>query len=411
MQNSYFVGLDIGSTAVRCIIGQLNEHDIAPTVIGTGVSPNLGVRKGSIVNIQDTVNAIDAAIEIAERMAGYEVRGATVNVNGSHIIGMNSKGVVAISSSTREIGPEDVARVEEAATVVQLPTNREIIQVFARDYRLDGQDHIKDPIGMTGVRLEVDAHVVTASTPSLRNLEKAMDGAGTQIHYRLLGGLAAAEAVISREQRENGVLIVDYGASTTNIAVFEEGDVQHVAVIPVGSHNITNDLAIGLRTEIEIAEAVKLAHPGTGGKQRKASLTVKVGDEEHTFKQSEVDHIIQARLDETLELIDDELDKINRSGKLPGGVVMVGGGAKLKGLDEYVRRRLKLPARISKPHGFAGLADTIDSPEFATAIGLMLYDMHAGGQYGGSEGHSGGVSRSARGIVRTIKSWFKRLMP
>ncbi|HEX9594674.1 MAG TPA: cell division protein FtsA [Candidatus Saccharimonadales bacterium] len=411
MQNSYFVGLDIGSTAVRCIIGQLNEHDIAPTVIGTGVSPNLGVRKGSIVNIQDTVNAIDAAIEIAERMAGYEVGGATVNVNGSHIIGMNSKGVVAISSSTREIGQEDVSRVEEAATVVQLPTNREIIQVFARDYRLDGQDHIRDPVGMTGVRLEVDAHVVTASTPSLRNLEKAMDGAGTQIHYRLLGGLAAAEAVINRDQRENGVLIIDYGATTTNVAVFEEGDVQHVAVIPVGSHNITNDLAIGLRTEIEIAEAVKLAHLGPVSKGRKANLSVKVGDEEHTFKQSDVDHIIQARLEETLDLVDDELDKVNRSGKLPGGVVLVGGGANLKGLSEYVKKRLKLPARISKPHGFAGLVDTIDSPEFATAIGLMLYDMHASGQYGANQNSGSGLGSAMAKFGQTIKSWLSRLKP
>jgi len=410
MQNSYFVGLDIGSTAVRCIIGQLNENDIAPTVIGTGVSPNLGVRKGSIVNIQDTVNAIDAAIEIAERMAGYEVNGATVNVNGSHIIGMNSKGVVAISSSTREIGPDDIARVEEAATVVQLPTNREIIQVFARDYRLDGQEHIKDPVGMTGVRLEVDAHVVTAATPSLRNLEKVMDGAGTQVHYRLLGGLAAAEAVINRDQRENGVVIVDYGATTTNIAIFEEGDVQHVAVIPVGSHNLTNDLAIGLRTELEVAEAVKLAHAGPGNKNRKAAASVKVNDQEFNFKQSDIEHIVKARLDETLDLVDEELAKINRSGKLPGGVVLVGGGARLEGLDEYVKRRLRLPARTAKPHGFAGLVDTIDSPEFATAIGLMLYDMHASGQYGSSASR-GGLRSGLGGLGSALKRWLARLKP
>lgn len=414
MNNRYFVGLDIGTTHVRCVVGQLNDQDVAPTVIGTGVVPNLGVRKGAVTNIQDSVNAIDGAIEAAERMSGYEVNAATVNVNGAHIVGMNSKGVIAISSSTREIGLDDIARVEEAATVVQLPANREIIQVFARNYRLDGQDKIKDPVGMTGVRLEVDAHVVTASTPSLRNLEKAMDGAGTATHYRLLGGLAAAEAVINREQRENGVIVIDYGASTTNLAVFEEGDVQHVAIIPVGSHNITNDLAIGLRTELNVAEAVKLAHagPATSTQRGSKSVSVEVEGEKYEFKRRDVDMIVEARLDETFQLVDKELDKINRSGNLPGGAVLVGGGANLKGLDEYVKHRLRLPARVAKPHGFAGLVDTIDAPEFATAIGLMLYDMHA--SMDGDSGF-GGIGAGARSGIKsagsTIKRWVKRLLP
>jgi cell division protein FtsA len=411
MQNRYFVGLDIGTTNVRCVIGQLNEQDIAPTIIGTGVALNLGVRKGAVANIQDTVNAIDAAIEIAERMAGYEVKGATININGSHIVGMNSKGVIAISSNTREISEDDLARVEEAATVVQLPANREIIQVFARDYRLDGQENIKDPVGMTGVRLEVDAHVVTAATPALRNLEKAMDGAGTATHYRLLGGLAAAEAVINREQRENGVVVVDYGASTTNIAVFDEGDVEHVAVIPVGSHNITNDLAIGLRTELDVAEQVKLAYGGRDDKTKGKTLSVKLNNETFTFDRKQVRHIIESRLDETFELVDKELIKISRSGNLPGGAVLVGGGSNLTGVDEFVRSRLRLPARISKPHGFAGLVDTIDSPDFATAIGLMLYDMHASSE-GSSIGSMGASARSGlRSFITATGRWLRRLKP
>jgi len=406
MSSSYFVGLDIGTTAVRCVVGQLNDQDVAPTVIGTGVAANLGVRKGAVTNVADTVSAIDAAIEQAERMSGYEVGAATVNINGSHIVGMNSKGVIAISSNTREISPDDIARVEEAATVVQLPANREIIQVFARDYRLDGQDRIRDPVGMTGVRLEVDAHVVTAATPSLRNLEKAMDQAGTSVHYRLLAGLAAAEAVISREQRENGVVLVDYGASTTNIAVFEEGEVQHVAVIPVGSHNLTNDLAIGLRTELDVAEAVKLAHAGPGSHGQSRSVSVTLGEDSFTFKRSDIDHIVRSRLDETFELVDQELDKINRAGKLPGGAVLVGGGAKLDGLAEYAKDFLKLPARVAKPHGFAGLVDTIDSPEFATTIGLMLYDMHASGMDTGAR-----AGTRLKSAASTVGLWLKRLKP
>lgn len=409
MQNKYFVGIDIGTTQVRCIIGQLNEQDIAPTIIGTGIAPNLGVRKGSIANIQDTINALDMAVENAERMAGYEITSATVNVNGSHIVGMNSKGVIAISSNTREISIDDINRVEEAATVVQLPANREIIQVFSKNYRLDGQEHIKDPVGMTGVRLEVDAHVITAATPALRNLEKTMDGAGIFLHYRLLGGLAAAEAVINRDQRENGVVVVDYGASTINLAVFEEGDVQHVAIIPVGSHNITNDLAIGLRTELDVAEAVKLAHSGSSDHKSK-SLSVSINDKDYTFKRSEVEHIVKARVDETLELIDKELIKIGVSGKLPGGVVLVGGGANLGNLDELVRNKLRLPARVSKPHGFAGLVDTIDDPAFATTIGLMLYDMHA--SVGNNlDSFSSSAKNGFLSLTSGLSRWLKRFKP
>ncbi len=412
MQSKYFVGLDIGTTEIRCVVGQLNDEDVAPTVIGTGIAMNLGSRKGAVVNIQDTVNAIDSAIEQAERMSGFEINAATININGSHIVGMNSKGVIAISSSNREIGPDDINRVEEAATVVQLPANREIIQVFARDYRLDGQEKIKDPIGMTGVRLEVDAHVVTASTPALRNLEKAMDAAGTNINFRLLSGLAAAEAVINRSQRENGVAVVDYGAATANLAVFEEGEVEHVAVIPVGSHNITNDLAIGLRTELEIAEQVKLNfHKDLAGAKKRSDrhVKIKLAGEEYVFSRRETEMIIKARLEETFDLIDAELKKINRSGKLPGGVVLVGGGAQLSGIEEFAKNRLKLPARVAKPHGFAGLTDTVDSPKFATVIGLMLYDMHAGGS--GQLINNGRSTNPLSKLLSVIGRGLKKIKP
>jgi cell division protein FtsA len=223
--------------------------------------------------------------------------------------------------------------------------------------------------------------------------------------------LASAEAVINRNQRENGVLVMDYGASTTNIAIFEEGDVQHVAVIPVGSHNITNDLAIGLRTEIDIAEQVKLNFAENRDRGRNKTLTVEVGGERYNFDRKTVEHIVSSRLDETLDLVDKELQKINRSGKLPGGVVLVGGGSNLRGIDEYVKQYLRLPARVAKPHGFAGLVDTIDDPQFATAIGLMLYDMHAS-----SDGNNGSMSLSGAGrglksAFRMLGRWLKRLAP
>lgn len=377
--NSHFVGLDIGTSQVRCVIASLTDSDVAPTIVGVGIGPNLGVRKGSVVNIQETSQAIDVAIDEAERMSGFQVSAVTVNINGAHIKGMNSKGVIAVGAANREIVTEDILRVEEAATVVQLPPNREIIQVFSKNYLLDGQDNIKDPLGMSGVRLEVEAHVITAASPSLRNVDSALETTGTQINSRLLSGLAATEAVINRQQRESGVAVIDFGASTTNLTVLEEGDVQYVAVIPMGSNNITNDLAIGLRTELEVAELVKIQSsveaPGTKRAKKNKKVKFNANRREYVFSQGDIENIMQARLDEIFEHVDKELAKVNRSGQLPGGVIIAGGGAKLKGLEEYAKQQLRLPVRIAKPTGFSGLSDKVDGSEFSTVVGLMLHDM------------------------------------
>lgn len=372
---SNLVGIDIGTTTIRCVIGTHDDFDEAPKVIGVGVSENIGMRKGAIIHIPDVVRSIDIAIGEAERMAGTEVESACVTVNGVHIQGIGSRGVIAVSASNREISPEDLMRVEEAATVVQLPANREIIHIFPRSYRLDGQENIKDPSGMSGVRLEVDAHVITAATPMLRNVFRAVEETDTRVERRTVPGLADAHAVLTRQQKESGVMVLDIGGGTSNIAVFEEGDVQHVAVLPVGGINITNDLAIGLKTDLDVAEAVKREHASalkTTRNGRVKEISVTVGDQKHTFKAKEVSMIVQARLDEIFDLVVKELKSIERNGRLPGGVVMVGGTANLHGIDEYAKERLGLPARIRKPSGFSGITDQVDSPEFAAAVGLMM---------------------------------------
>ena len=230
----YFSGIDIGTTHVRCVIGRIDEGEDAPTIIGTGTAPNLGVRKGGIVNVADVISAVDTAVDRAEQTAGHKIDAAVVNINGTHITGINSKGVIAINTPSKQISVEEIERVQSAATVVQLPANREIIQVFSRGFRLDGQDGIRDPEGMTGVRLEVDAHVVTATSPAVRNLERVMEGVNIVMHDRLMGAIAATEAVLGREQREHGVALVDIGGGTTNVAVLEEGELLHVAVLPIG---------------------------------------------------------------------------------------------------------------------------------------------------------------------------------
>lgn len=371
---SHFIGLDIGTSAVRCVIGMFEEGTNKLSIIGAGSAANLGMRKGAIVHVEEVVEAIVQAITEAERVSGVQVHQATVNINGAHVSGMNSRGVIAISSANREITPEDRLRVEEAATIVKLPPNREIIQVFAKNYRLDGQDNLKDPVGMHGVRLEVDTHIVTAATPNLRSLEIVLDKAHVGAAHHTVSSLAAAEAVLSRQQKEAGTVVLDIGAGTTNIAVIEDGEVQHVAVLPMGGINITNDLAIGLKTDLDVAEAVKLQH-ATLQKPKKTVAQVTVGGVEHKFDNEDVRMITEARIEELFEYVDKELKKIHRSQKLPGGVVITGGTAQLPGIAEAAREKLQLPARLGALQTVTGLVDTVQSPEYHTAVGLMTLDM------------------------------------
>ncbi len=373
--NQHFIGLDIGTSAVRCVVGMFDPNGgNKPSIIGHGQAPNQGMRRGAVVHVDEVTDAIVHAITEAERISGTAIKRATVNVNGSHVSGLNSEGVIAISAANREITPEDRLRVEEAATIVSLPPNREIVQFFAKNYSLDGQRNIKDPVGMHGVRLEVDAHIVTAASPNLRNLDMALEKAEVTPAHHTVSGLAAAEAVLTRQQKEAGTALIDIGAGTINMIIFEDGEVQYASVLPVGGQHITNDLAIGLRTDLDIAEKIKLEH-GTLKPGSKKTGTIRIGDKTHTFDLEEVMMITEARVEEMLELVDKALQKIKRSRKLPGGVVMTGGTAKLSGLDELARNKLELPARIGKLHAVGGLVDTVEDLSFTTVVGLMLLDM------------------------------------
>lgn len=373
----YGVGIDIGTTTVRCVIGYADGNAASPNIVGVGFAPNTGMRKGSVVNIVNTAQAIDKALEGAERMSGHQVTGAGVSINGAHVAAISSRGVVAVGSQDHEITREDLIRAEEAATVVQLPANREILQVTPRSYQLDGQENIKDPLGMHGIRLEVDAHVITALSPHVKNVLKSVEMTETGTHRIVPSAIAASRAVLSAQQMENGVAVIDLGGTTTNVAVFEEGDLQHVAVLPIGSVNITNDLAIGLRIDLDVAEQIKLMHAGAliqVDKDKTKTIELTHQGEKFSFKTKDITMIVDARLEEIFELIDKELKQIDRSGKLPGGVVLVGGGANLRGIAQYAKDKLRLPARIGKFGGFTGIADKVAKPEYATALGLMLLD-------------------------------------
>jgi cell division protein FtsA len=376
--NPTFIGLDVGTTTVRCVVGMVDASDSGggrPSIIGHGSAPNTGARKGTVVHVDEVADAIIKAVTEAERISGVQINRATVNVNGTHVEGLDSKGVIAISSATREISSEDRMRVEEAATVIKMPANREIIQFFAKNYSLDGQRNIKDPLGMNGVRLEVDAHLVTAASPNLRNLDMALEKAQVMATHHTLGSLASAEATLNRQQKEAGTVVLDIGAGTTNLIVVEDGEVQHVAVLPIGGMHITNDLAIGLKTDLEVAELVKVQH-ATLADTTKAVASVKGPDDKlHQFKMDDVTMITEARVEELFEYVNKELIKIHRARKLPGGVVLAGGTAKLPGLSEFAREQLQLPARVGKLQSVSGLADTVDDPSYYTVVGLMLLDM------------------------------------
>lgn len=405
----YAVGIDIGTTTVRCVVGHIDASSGAPTIVGVGQAPNSGMRKGVVANLTGPAQAIDTALGEAERMSGYQVNGASISINGSHILSTKADGMIAVGALDHEINPEDLHRIEEVATIGKVPANREILEVVPHSYRLDGQDNIKDPLGMTGTRLEINANVVSALAPHLANLQKAAEMAKVDPRAITPAVLAAARAVLSEQQMENGVAVIDLGGATTSLAIFEEGDLHYVATIPLGGVNITNDLAIGLKTDPEIAEEVKLAHATAAARAQKDSISIKRAKETHTFSASDVDEIVEARLDEIFEAVQKELKRAGRAGQLPSGVVLTGGTARIKGISEYAKERLGLAAKVGKSSGYGGVAENIEEPQFATAVGLMLIDAAGPDQSAHQGGHKqgGAVLKNAGGMISKFLARFK----
>lgn len=408
----YAVGLDIGTHTVRCVVAHQDDAAVAPTIIGLGEALNGGLRKGVVVNLVTVAQAIDKALEEAERVSGHQIDSATISINGAHILGMSSRGVVAVGSRGHEINEEDLARVEDAATLVQLPANREILEVTPRSFRLDDQDNIKDPIGMTGVRLEVDAHVITALSPNLRNLLKVTEMTHTKVNNTIPAGLASAHSVLSEQQKENGVLLVDIGHATTNLAVYEEGDLQHLSVIAMGGVNITNDLAVGLKVDLEVAEKVKLSHALAIPSKRKATekkINLKHNGQTYDFDGEQVDFIVEARLEEIFELVNAELQAIGRVAKLPGGVMITGGTALIHGIDEYAKEALQLSARIGRVEGFGGVSENLNQPQYACVLGLMLLDLEGSSGQHSRNNKENGSGFSLGTIVNPLKTVINKL--
>lgn len=403
-------GLDIGTQFVRATIGQPDENGNLQ-IIGVGVAPAGGLRRGNVVDVDETVKSISAAIEEAERIAGLSVGNAFVNISGNHIESENSRGVVAVSRADSEIGSEDAGRAIEAAKAVAVPPNKEILHVIPREYIVDGQEGIKDPLGMNGIRLEVEAHVIAAATPAIKNLTKCVYQSGIEVDELVFSGLAAGSGVLSKRQRELGVAVLDIGAGVSDLAVYEEGDVFHSAVIPIGGVHVTNDIAIGLRTDTDVAERVKLeygyASPKGVRAQDEVDLSALSNTENHKASKKLIAEIIEARVVEILNHVKKELKKVGRDGKLPAGIVLTGGGAKLPGIVDAAKEHLGLPTQVGFPQELSGMLDKVDDPSFATSIGLLTWG------YGSSDKRTSkrfsGLPGSA--YLDKVRSVVKQFLP
>ncbi len=382
-KNQIITAIDIGTTKITTLIASIGPESDKVNVIGVAVEPAKGLRKSQIVDIDETIESITQSVEAAERMAGYSISSAIASISGAHIESINSKGVVAVAEPEGEITDNDVSRVIEAARAVSLPTSREILHVIPCDFKVDSQEGVKDPVGMSGVRLEAEAHIITGLSTAMRNISKCIAEIGVEVDTLVFSGLASSDAVLTATEKELGVVSIDLGGGSTSIAVFVEGALSYSSVLPVGAKNITNDLAIGLRVSLETAEKIKIGlsklPAGESEDEDEDSLdSKKLGLTEDVGKLSKktlIEGIIRPRLNEIFALVGEELKKSGFGGMTPAGVVVTGGGALTTGLESACKRTLSLPVRIGYPKGLSGLIDEIKSPAFAAAWGLVAYGM------------------------------------
>lgn len=390
-KNRLIGAIDLGSTKITTLIGQIDSDPLDSekniNIVGAFSSPSFGIKKGQIVDIEETVEAVISSVEASERMAGYNLSSAFVSLGGATLKSQNSHGVVAVSGPDSEITKSDIDRAIDAASAVSLPASREVIHVLPTQYIVDGEPGVKDPIGMSGVRLEVDTHIVSASTSAVKNLKKAVNEVGVVIEEIVFSGLASSGSVVTSTEKELGCVLIDIGGGTTSIAAFIDGALSYSGVIPIGAKNVTNDLAIGLRVALETAEKIKIVL--STNKNQPAGRQVKEGEDEipleslgiseikKVSKKTLLEGIIRPRLNEIFTMVKLELDKEGIGNRIPSGAIVTGGGALTAGVIDSAKRMLSLPVRIGTPGGISGLIDDILTPAFATPIGLLIHGAYS----------------------------------
>jgi len=375
-QGDIIVGLDIGTTKICAVVGEVTENTIK--IVGVGSHPSIGLRKGVVVNIESTVNSIQKAIEEAELMAGCEIKSVYAGIAGSHIKGFNSHGVIAIKG--REVGQNDIDRVIDAARAVAIPMDREVIHILPQEYIVDDQDGILDPLGMTGVRLEAKVHIITGAVTSAHNIIKCCNRAGLDVCDIVLESLASAEAVLSDEEKDLGVALIDFGGGTTDLAVFTGGSIRHTSVLGLGGNNLTNDIAVGLRTPMAEAEKIKVKHGCCLNTMIQKDQTIEVpsvgGRKPRIVSRYILSEILEPRVEEVFSLIDQEIIRSGFKELVAAGLIVTGGSALLEGIPEMAEQIFNLPTRVGYPKGVTGLVDVINSPMYATAVGLLIYGLN-----------------------------------
>jgi cell division protein FtsA len=379
-KDTLVVGLDIGTTKICAVVGEVTNGQV--DVIGLGTYPSKGLRKGVVVNIESTVQSIKKAVEEAELMAGCHITSVYAGIAGGHIKGINSHGVIAIKN--REIGPNDVKRVIDAASAVAIPIDREVIHIIPQEYIVDDQDEIKDPIGMSGVRLEGRVHIITGAITSAQNIIKCANRAGLNVDDIVLEQLGSSEAVLTPEEKELGVAILDIGGGTTDLVIFANGSIKHTAVFSLAGSHITNDISMGLRTPVEEAEKIKIRYGCSLTSLVRKDETIEVpsvgGRKPRVLSRQTLAEIIEPRVEEILTLVQHEIVKMGFGNLIASGVVLSGGSAILEGIPELAEQVFNLPVRRGTPIGIGGLVDLVGSPIYATGVGLVLYGSQHRGQ-------------------------------
>jgi cell division protein FtsA len=402
------VGIDIGTTKVCTLIAEITEDDRLE-VIGVGVVPTRGMRKGMVVNTDEVIESIESAVSKAEQQSGFKIVSAFVGISGAHIATEPGHGLVSVRQPDRQISPEDVTRAIDAARGANLAPDREVLQVLTRQYSVDDQTGIKNPIGMLGHRIEVEATIASGSATSVHNLQRCVERAGIGIDSLVLQPLAAAEGVLTEAERDVGTAVVDIGGGTTDVGVFEEGALVYASILPVGGFQISNDLAVGLRTSFATAEEIKIRHghalPDVIEEDRTIDVASLESGDERPVSRRDVSEMIEARLEETLYLVSDQLERAGVE-SLPGGIVLCGGTSSLSGVRRLAAEIFHTPVRIGSPTGLHGLVDQVSSPAFAASVGLLRWGID-------QEYEPTGEQRGAplAGIGSALSSWFRNFLP
>lgn len=412
MKTGTYAAIDVGTTKVCTIVGEVAGNDDL-RILGVGISPAAGISRGMVDNIREATEAIKASVEKAERASGTRILSAHVGLSGSHIESINNRGIVAVPDRSHPISREDIARAMEGAKILSIPSNREILHVVPRYFVVDGQDSVSDPLGMYGQRLDVEAHIITVASSATANITKVVESAGVQVDELVLEPLAAAEAVLTGEEKRQGVVLADIGGGSTDIAVYIEGSIHHTATLPVGGNHLTKDLVVGLRCPYHSAEEAKemYAHalPSTVPPEDMVEIESFGAERRRTYSRRQICEIVQARVEEVVEMTMTEVGKAADTHMVSAGLVLTGGTARLPGIDFLAEQVTGLPVRVGYPQHIFGLIDELMDPAFATSVGLLQWAVGAQEMVLSARAPTGPTVLD--GLFRKIGAWFKVLLP